>query len=125
MAPRNAWRRGALRLAVLVAVLVGVAVVVVRPSASPGAGLCEAKGKGPTPQAAMNAYLSRCGADYKVRKGPYPGEKRSSAYPNYYGEILEYSLIIKNNPELHEESVLLGQRSKGAPWTTLEVGTGP
>lgn len=125
MAPRDAVQRGVVRLALLAAVLVALAVAVVGPRVGGAPSLCDAKGKGPTPQAAMNSYLSQCGADYKVTKGPYDGEKRSSAYTSYYGEILEYTLRVSNNPEHSPLWVLVGQRAKEAPWTTLELGTGP
>jgi hypothetical protein len=86
---------------------------------------CDARGGGATPLAAIHAYLSKCGNDYTIWRGPYDGDKQSSAFASY-NALVEISLNVRDNSEGPVAFLLVGQRVPRGPWRTLgRPGTGP
>jgi hypothetical protein len=85
---------------------------------------CNAIGSGPTPLSAIHAYLSKCGTDYKIWRGPYDGDKQSTAFASYHA-LVEVALNVRDNSEGPVAFLLIGQRAPRGPWRTLgRPGTG-
>jgi hypothetical protein len=86
---------------------------------------CDSIGTGPTALRAIHAYLSRCGTDYTIWRGPYDGEKQSTEFASY-NALVEVSLKVHDNSEGTVAFLLVGQPIAGAQWRTLgRPGTGP
>ena len=86
---------------------------------------CASIGTGQTPLRAIHAYLSRCGSDYTIWRGPYDGDKQTTPFASY-NALVEVSLNVRDNSEGPVAFLLVGQRSPRGQWRTLgRPGTGP
>jgi hypothetical protein len=86
---------------------------------------CNATGRGPTPLSAIHAYLSECGTDYTIWRGPYDGDKQSTEFADY-NALVEVALNVRDNSEGRVAFLLVGQRTPRGQWRTLgRPGTGP
>ena len=86
---------------------------------------CDSIGTGPTPLRAIHAYLSRCGTDYTIWRGPYDGDKQTTPFASY-NALVEVALNVHDNGEGPVAFLLVGQRTARGQWRTLgRPGTGP
>jgi hypothetical protein len=86
---------------------------------------CGSIGTGPTPLRAIHDYLSKCGTDYTIWRGPYDGDKQASAFASY-NSLVEVALNVADNSEGPVAFLLVGQRTARGQWRTLgRPGTGP
>jgi hypothetical protein len=93
--------------------------------AQPARSFCAETGTGSTAAAAIRNYLTRCGRDYSIIKGPFNADKSTSIYANY-AQVVEYSLRVKHNAEGEIAFLMVGKRHAGDEWRTLgPPGTGP
>lgn len=92
---------------------------------TPPSHFCTKTGTGSTSTAAISAYLTRCGGDYSIEKGPYDADKATSAFAAY-ARVVEYTLRVANNDEGGLAFLMVGKRHAGDKWRTLgPPGTGP
>lgn len=106
---------------------VGVAIALVATSLGgcSQSEFCDSVGTGPTPLRAIHAYLSKCGSDYTIWRGPYDGDKQTTSFASYNG-LVDVALTVRDNSEGSVAFLLVGQRTAGGQWRTLgRPGTGP
>ena len=106
-------------------VVVAIALTVVSLDGCSQSAFCNSIGSGPTPSSATHVYLSKCGTNYTIARGPYDGHKQSTPFAGYNG-LVEFELHVHDNSEGSLAFLLVGQRSARGQWRTLgRPGTGP
>jgi hypothetical protein len=106
-------------------VVVAVALTAVSLDGCSQSEFCDSIGSGPTPSSATHVYLSKCGTDYTIARGPYDGHKQSTPFVRYNG-LAEFTLHVQGSSEGSVAFLLVGQRIPRGTWRTLgRPGTGP
>ena len=106
-------------------VAVALALAVVSLAGCSQSAFCDSIGSGATPLRATHVYLSECGSDYTIARGPYDGDKASTPFAGYAG-LVEFVLHVHGNSEGSLAFLLVGHRTPRGQWRTLgRPGTGP
>ena len=93
--------------------------------ASSASTYCASSATGHTALAAAARFVSKCGPSYKLGRGPYDADKATSPYADY-AQVVEFTIRVTGNSEGTLGFLLVGRRTRHAPWRTLgSLGTGP
>ncbi len=69
--------------------------------------------------------VAKCGPSYRIFRGPYDGNKRSTPFASY-AQVVEFTIGVNNNSQGPLGFLLVGRRTAHTLWRTLEpLGSGP
>ena len=86
---------------------------------------CTAVGAGRTAIDGARKFVADCGGDYRITRGPYDADKKTTPFANY-AQVTEFTISVAHNSEGSLGFLIVGRRTRHQPWRTLEgLGTGP